>query len=61
MIVLIDAAYRPGPILADVDLSYPVAGTGAILLMALALASILSGQASQAKRLEPDSSVLLIA
>ncbi len=61
MIVFIDAAYRPGPILADVDASHSVAGTGAILLMALALASLLSGQTNRAKRLEPDSSILLIA
>ncbi len=61
MIVLIDGAYRPGPILANVDRSHSVAGTGAILLMALALASILSGQTNRANRLEPDSSILVIA
>ncbi len=61
MIVFIDAAYRPGPILANVDSTHSVAGTGAILLMALALASILSGQTNRAKRLEPDSVILLIA
>lgn len=61
MIVVVDAAYRPGPILADVDTTHSVAGTGAILLMALALASILSGQTNRAQRLEPDSTILLIA
>lgn len=61
MIVLVDAAYRPGPILAAVDSSHAVAGTGAILLMALALASIVSGKANRAQQLEPDSIVLLIA
>lgn len=61
MIVFIDAAYRPGPILANVDATHSVAGTGAILLMALALATILSGQTNRAKRLEPDSGILLIA
>ena len=61
MIVIVDAAYRPGPILAHVDQAHSVAGTGAILLMALALASILSGQTNRAQRLEPDSITLLIA
>ena len=61
MIVFIDAAYRPGPILAAVDRAHFVAGTGAILLMALALASILSGQVNRARRLEPDSLILLVA
>jgi cation:H+ antiporter len=61
MIVIVDAAYRPGPILADVDATHSIAGTGAILLMALALASILSGQTNRAQRLEPDSIILLIA
>lgn len=61
MIVIVDAAYRPGPILANVDATHSIAGTGAILLMALALASILSGQTNRAQRLEPDSIILLIA
>lgn len=61
MIVLIDAAYRPGPILAAVDDSHIVAGNGAILMMALALASIISGRANRAQRLEPDSIVILVA
>ncbi|HUW01774.1 MAG TPA: hypothetical protein VMW08_05445 [Acidimicrobiales bacterium] len=61
MIVFIDAAYRPGPILAAVDSTSVVAGTGAILLMSLALASIVSGKANRAQRLEPDSFVLLVA
>ena len=61
MIVFVDAVYRPGPILSNVESTHSVAGTGAILLMALALASILSGQTNRAKRLEPDSVILLIA
>ena len=61
MIVFIDAAYRPGPILAAVGSVHLVAALGAILLMALALASIVSGQANRAHRLEPDSIVLLVA
>ena len=61
MIVFVDAAYRPGPILSAVGEAHVVAGTGAILLMALALASIVSGRANRAQRLEPDSAMLLIA
>lgn len=61
MIVFVDVAYRRGPILASVDDVHMVAGTGAVLMMALALASIVSGQTNRAKRLEPDSIVLLVA
>ncbi len=61
MILLIDIAYRPGPILAAVDDTQTVAATAAILLMALALASIISGQANRARRLEPDGIVILVA
>lgn len=61
MIPIIDIAYRPGPILAAVDGSQTVAATAAILLMALALASIISGQANRASRFEPDGIVLLVA
>jgi cation:H+ antiporter len=61
MIVFVDIAYRPGPVLAAVDEVSLVAATGSILLMALALASIVSGQANRARRLEPDSIVLLVA
>lgn len=61
MIVFVDAAYRPGPVLAAVGEVNLVAATGAILMMALALASIVSGQANRAHKLEPDSIVLLLA
>ena len=61
MILFVDIAYRRGPILAAVDDVHVVAGAGAVLLMALALASIVSGQANRANRLEPDSIVLLVA
>ncbi|MFN3258562.1 MAG: sodium:calcium antiporter [Ilumatobacter sp.] len=61
MIFLVDIAYRPGPILSSVEDVHLVAGSGAVLLMALALASITSGQANRAQRLEPDSIVLLVA
>lgn len=61
MIFFVDIAYRPGPVLAAVDEVNLVAATGSILMMALALASIVSGQANRAHRLEPDSVVLLVA
>jgi cation:H+ antiporter len=61
MIVFVDNAYRRGPILAAIDDVHLVAGTGAVLLMALAFASIVSGQTNRVHRLEPDSIVLLIA
>lgn len=61
MIFFVDLAYRPGPVLAAVDEVNLVAATGSILMMALALASIVSGQANRAHRLEPDSIVLLVA
>lgn len=61
MIVFVDLAYRPGPILAAVGSVHLVAAFSAILLMALALASIVSGQTNRASRLEPDSIVLLLA
>jgi cation:H+ antiporter len=61
MIIFVDLAYRPGPVLAAVDEVNLVAATGSILMMALALASIVSGQANRAHRLEPDSIMLLVA
>jgi cation:H+ antiporter len=61
MILLVDIAYRPGPILAAVDDSHVVAASGAILLMALALAGIVSGTSNRARRLEPGGIVLLVA
>lgn len=61
MILVVDVFYRNGPILAAVDDSLAVAGTGAILLMSLAIASIASGRVNRAQRFEPDSAVLLAA
>ncbi|MEZ5238382.1 MAG: hypothetical protein R2716_05370 [Microthrixaceae bacterium] len=61
LILFVDVLYRPGPVLDAVDESLAVAGTGAILLMALAVASIASGRVNRAHRFEPDSAVLLVA
>ncbi|MCB0970500.1 MAG: sodium:calcium antiporter [Acidimicrobiales bacterium] len=60
LIVFADAAYRPGPILAAVDPAQVVAATGAIVLMALALAAIVGGTETRLWRLEPDATLLLV-
>lgn len=56
-----DAAYLPGPMLAAVDPSQAVAGTSAVLMMALALAALVHGTETRARRLEPDALLLLLA
>jgi cation:H+ antiporter len=61
ILVFIDAAYLPGPILAAVSTATLVAGVGAVLLMALALAAIVENDATTIGRLEPDALLLLIA
>lgn len=60
VIVFADLAYRPGPILGAVDAAQVVAGAGAILLMALAVAAIVGGTETRVWRLEPDATVLLV-
>lgn len=59
-LVLVDAAYLEGPVLAAADPSQAVAGTGAVLLMALALAAIVHGVETRVRRLEPDAVLLLL-
>ena len=54
-----DLAYGPGPILAAVDPAQVVAGVGAILLMAIALAAVVHGTRTRIRRLEPDAVALL--
>jgi cation:H+ antiporter len=61
MLVVVDLAYTRGPLLAAVDPSQVVAGVGAILLMALAVAAIVHGEETRIGRLEPDALLLLIA
>ncbi|HLE78751.1 MAG TPA: hypothetical protein VI687_00020 [Candidatus Limnocylindrales bacterium] len=56
-----DAAYAPGPILAAVAPAQVVAGVGAILLMAIALAAVVHGTRTRIRRLEPDAFVVLVA
>ena len=60
-LVLVDAGYTDGPMLAAVDPSQAVAGAGAILLMALALAALVHGLETRVRRLEPDAVLLLLA
>jgi cation:H+ antiporter len=63
LLVLVDVAYRPGPLLAAIDAGQAVAAVGAIVLMALALAltAIVHGAETRIRRLEPNAVVLLLA
>ncbi len=56
-----DVAYGPGPILAAIAPAQVVAGVGAILLMAIALAAVVHGTRTRVRRLEPDATLLLVA
>lgn len=60
-LLAVDVAYREGPLLSAVAPVQAIAGVGAILLMALALAVIVHGTETRVKRLEPDAVLLLIA
>jgi cation:H+ antiporter len=60
ILVFIDAAYLPGPILAAVSTATLVAGVAALLLMALALAAIVENDTTRIGRFEPDSVLLLL-
>jgi cation:H+ antiporter len=55
----VDLAYLPGPILAAVDPAQLVAGVGAILLMATALAAVVHGTRTRIRHLEPDAIAVL--
>jgi cation:H+ antiporter len=61
LLLLVDAAYRPGALLPAVSVGVEVAaGIGAILLTALALAAVVHGEQVRLRRLEPDAALLLI-
>jgi len=60
LLLPIDLAYTPGPLLAAIDPTQLVAAVGAILLMALALAAIVHGEETRIGRLEPDAVLLLL-
>ena len=55
-----DVAYTPGPILSAVAPAQAVAGVGAVLLMAVALAAVIHGTETRIRRLEPDAVALLL-
>jgi cation:H+ antiporter len=61
IVVLVDVAYLPGPILGAVSVSQLVPGLGAILLMAIALGAIIHGDGTRLRRGEPDAVLLLLA
>ena len=62
VLLFADLAYTEGPILAAVSQSQIVAGLGAILLMAIAVAAIVGeSERTRFRRLEPDAIVLLAA
>lgn len=56
-----DLAYRPGPVLAAIAPAQIIAGVGAILLMAIALAAVVHGIRTRIRRLEPDAVLVLVA
>ncbi|NLI19217.1 MAG: sodium:calcium antiporter [Actinomycetales bacterium] len=60
ILVLADAAYADGPVLAAVDQTQALAGVGAILLMAYSMTAIVHGLETRIRRLEPDAVVLLM-
>jgi cation:H+ antiporter len=60
-LVVADAAYLPGPMLSAADPGHAVAGTSAMLMMALALAALVHGTETRLRRLEPDALFLLLA
>ncbi len=59
-LVVVDVAYAPGPLLRSVDPSQATAGVAVILMMALALAALVHGTETRARRLEPDALLLLV-
>lgn len=60
MLVVVDAAYTPGPILSVAGHEpEAIAGVGAILMMAFALAALVHGSETRIRRLEPDAIVVL--
>jgi cation:H+ antiporter len=60
-LVIVDVAYAPAALFSSVDPGQAVAGVGAILLMAFALAALVHGTETRARRLEPDAILLLVA
>jgi len=61
IVVFVDAAYLPGPVLGAVSMAQLIPGVGAILLMAIALGAIVQGAGTRLRRGEPDAVLLLLA
>ncbi len=61
MLLFVDLAYGSGSVLGAVSPAQAVAGVGAIVMMALAIAAIVHGSETRIWRLEPDAVVLLLA
>lgn len=62
VLLFADVAYTEGPILAAVAPAQAVAGVGAILLMAIAVAAIVGeSERTRLRQLEPDAIALLLA
>lgn len=60
MLVFVDLAYGSGSVLGAVSPAQAVAGVGAMVMMALAIAAIVHGSETRIWRLEPDAAVLLL-
>lgn len=61
VLAIADLAYTDGPLLAAVSSGQVVVAVAAILLMALAMAAIVSGTETRIGRFEPDAILLLLA
>ncbi len=61
VLVVVDVAFTDGPLLAAVSPAQLTAAVAAILLMALAMAAIISGNETRIGRFEPDAVLLLLA
>lgn len=60
LFLVVDLAYRPGPITTAASVNVVIAaGVGAILLTAMALAAVVHGEETRLRRLEPDAALLL--
>jgi cation:H+ antiporter len=59
LLLAVDVAFTPGPLLAAVEPGHAVSGVGVILLMSLALAALVHGLETRVRRLEPDAVALL--
>jgi len=61
ILLFVDIAYTPGPLLDATSPADLVPGVGAILLTTLGLAAVLHGRAARAWRAEPDALLILAA